>query len=177
MLFVGIDWASVGAAAVVDDSGGPARLVKLWSWKLMRRKSGPVMKLVEKVSGEVSEHLTAACMGKHCAEQLEGPYRVVCESQYVQRNARAGLVLARGAGMYTGPLLSRAIESGTPPGEVVRFMTPGEWRVKHFGKGKRLTRDQHKIRAITEAHRLTGLRLTDDEAEAVLMAIVCQKLV
>lgn len=182
MYYCGLDFATKGSMAQIGSegpSGGSSEgLVRLYEWKPMRRRSGTVIRLVERVSGSVHEFNTLAEMGAHIAQDMEAPSRMVVEDQHVSpRNVRTGLRLARGCGLVLSHILVRQIGEGVPASDVAQFLNPSAWRRAYWGPSKRLSRDEWKQRAIVEAHKLTGLKLGDDSSEAVLMAIVCQKLV
>lgn len=174
MAVIGIDPGRTGAAAVLDEGG---QILALYSWRPRQRQGRKVLVLD---SGEAFQ--SSACLGAHlarrtfCAGFAPDLRRVWCESQYVSKNARTGLTLARSAGMIAGPILAAQIARGesapkSAPSSPVRWIMPSEWRLLVFGSTRRKNREEWKCAAIEYVAEKYGQTYTSDEAEAICIAL------
>jgi Holliday junction resolvasome RuvABC endonuclease subunit len=165
-LYLGIDPGRTGAACLVDREG---RIIESHQWCVRQRQRRRVL-LVD------SEHVlrTSACLGRFLARSV-APDFITVESQFVSKNARTGLTLSRTAGMTVAELLASAVEGGTDPDDVVKWMLPNQWRRLVWGDCGRLTREEWKRKAVEEFAAIHGREVSEDEAEAYFIAMACVK--
>lgn len=107
-------------------------------------------------------YMAHAALDRMCKD---GAQAIYIEQPWGMNNFRTTMSLVRAAVVIE---IAARVQDLLP----VTYVHPNTWRKGIFGVGARKTRAQFKCMALEEAEkRWPGLRLTDDQAEAALIAI------